>query len=66
MDASKIEKIMVCPKCQGKVEVHNMFIVCEKCKLAYPVIDDIPDMLIEDAWNLGKARKNKFKHTLKL
>jgi uncharacterized protein YbaR (Trm112 family) len=44
-----------------------MFIVCENCKLAYPVLDeDVPDMLIDDAWPLEKAEKNNFKHELKL
>jgi len=43
-----------------------MFLVCNKCKLAYPILDDVPDMLIEDAWKLEKAEKAKFKHNLKL
>jgi len=60
-------EILACPKCKGDVEEKEMFIVCNKCKLAYPVLDeDVPDMLIEDAWSLEKAEKNKFKHTLKL
>lgn len=60
-------QILACPKCKGDVKEKEMFIVCNKCKLAYPVLDgNIPDMLIEDAWQLSKARSNKFKHTLKL
>jgi uncharacterized protein YbaR (Trm112 family) len=60
-------EILACPKCKGDVEEKNMFIVCKKCKLAYSVLDeDVPDMLIEDAWPLEKAEKNKFKHDLKL
>ncbi|MDI6826287.1 MAG: Trm112 family protein [Candidatus Aenigmarchaeota archaeon] len=59
--------ILACPKCKGDVEEKGMFILCKKCELAYPVLDeDVPDMLIEDAWPLEKARKNKFKHELKL
>jgi len=59
--------ILACPKCKGDVKEKGMFIVCEKCKLAYPVLDgDVPDMLIEDAWPIKKAGKNKFKHKLKL
>lgn len=59
--------ILACPKCKGDVQEKDMFIVCKKCKLAYPVLDgDVPDMLIEDAWSLEKAEKNKFKHKLKL
>lgn len=59
--------ILACPKCKGDVTEKNMFIVCNSCKLAYPVLDsDVPDMLIEDAWQLEKAKKVKFKHNLKL
>lgn len=59
--------ILACPKCKGNVEEKNMFIVCNSCKLAYPVLDqDVPDMLMEDAWQLEKAKKVKFKHDLKL
>ena len=65
--AKELLEILACPKCKGDVEEKGMFIVCKKCKLAYPVLDgDVPDMLIEDAWPLEKARKAKFKHKLKL
>jgi uncharacterized protein YbaR (Trm112 family) len=60
-------EILACPKCKGDVEEKGMFILCKKCKLAYPVLDeDVPDMLIEDAWPIEKAKKNNFKHDLKL
>jgi len=60
-------EIMACPKCKGDIQEKGMFILCKKCKLAYPVLDEnVPDMLIEDAWKLEKAKKNKFKHKLKL
>lgn len=60
-------EILACPKCKGDVQEKGMFILCKKCKLAYPVLDgDVPDMLIEDAWKLEKAKKVKFKHNLKL
>ncbi|MCK4497030.1 MAG: Trm112 family protein [Candidatus Aenigmarchaeota archaeon] len=63
----KLLEIMACPKCKSSIEKKNMFIVCKKCKLAYPILENrIPDMLIEDAWKLDKAEKAKFKHNLKL
>lgn len=63
----ELMEILACPKCKGDVYEKGMFIVCENCKLAYPVLDeDVPDMLIEDAWPLEKAKKFKFKHSLKL
>ncbi len=68
MSVSKdLLEIMACPKCKEDIEEKGMFIVCKKCKLAYPVLDgNVPDMLIEEAWPLEKAEKNKFKHELKL
>ena len=59
-------KILACPKCKGDIEKNGMFVICKKCKLAYPIIEDVPDMLIDDAWNFDKAKKAKFKHNLKL
>jgi uncharacterized protein YbaR (Trm112 family) len=59
-------EILACPKCKGEIKEIGMFIVCENCKLAYPVLEEVPDMLIEDAWSLERAKKVKFKHTLKL
>lgn len=59
--------IMACPKCKGDIEEKGMFILCKNCKLAYPVLDnDIPDMLIEEAWPLEKAEKARFKHEIKI
>ncbi len=60
-------EILACPKCKGDLVEKGMFLVCEKCKLAYPVLDgDVPDMLLEDAWSLEKAKKSRFRHNLKL
>ncbi|MBD3155088.1 MAG: Trm112 family protein [Candidatus Aenigmarchaeota archaeon] len=63
----ELMEILACPKCKGDVKEKGMFILCEQCDLAYPVIDeDIPDMLIDDAWNLEKAKKTGFEHDLEL
>jgi len=58
--------IMACPKCKGDIKLKGKFLICSKCKLAYPILDDVPDMLIEDAWPLEKAERSGFKHKLKL
>ncbi|RLE10376.1 Trm112 family protein [Candidatus Aerophobetes bacterium] len=60
-------KIMACPKCKGNIKHKKMFLICSKCRLAYPILEGrIPDMLIEDAWSLQKARRSGFEHNLKL
>jgi len=47
----KLLKILACPKCKGdlKYDEKNDRLICEKCKLAYPIKDGIPVMLIEEA-----------------
>ncbi|ADU97289.1 Trm112 family protein [Thermovibrio ammonificans] len=44
-------KLLACPKCKGDLEYREkeQKLVCHKCKLAYPVIDDIPVMLPDEA-----------------
>jgi uncharacterized protein YbaR (Trm112 family) len=43
--------ILVCPKCKGELEYREQepSLVCGTCKLRYPVRDDIPIMLIDEA-----------------
>ncbi len=44
-------EILVCPKCKGKVDYNadKTGLVCLACKLEYPIRDDIPVMLIDEA-----------------
>jgi len=45
-------KILVCPNCKGQIEYRakDQLIVClGQCHYEYPVVDDIPHMLIEEA-----------------
>ena len=41
--------ILACPSCKGDVELKTEKIVCKKCGLKYPIRDDIPIMLIDEA-----------------
>lgn len=46
--------ILACPKCKGDLiyrEAENS-LICNKCRLMYPVKDDIPVMLIDEAVEL--------------
>ncbi len=47
----KLLDIMVCPLCKGKLEYNDAEkeLVCKFDKLAYPIRDDIPVMLEEEA-----------------
>lgn len=46
-------EILACPSCRGEVELRTdgdrEVIVCLKCGLRYPVRDDIPVMLVDEA-----------------
>jgi len=42
-------KILACPVCKTGVELHNETIVCRQCKRRYPIKNDIPIMLVEEA-----------------
>lgn len=52
-------EILVCPKCRGDLEYRTdpEELVCNRCALAYPVKDDIPIMLIEEARKIEKNKK---------
>ncbi len=43
--------ILACPKCKGGLRLTDAKdgLQCSACKLVYPVRDDIPIMLIEEA-----------------
>ena len=43
--------ILACPKCKGRIFLNESHdgIICEGCRLLYPIEDDIPVMLIDEA-----------------
>ena len=47
----KLLDILVCPKCKGTLEYREAesSLLCAHCRLRYPVRDDIPIMLIDEA-----------------
>ncbi len=53
MDAKLLE-ILVCPLCKGPLVYKKSAaeLICKPCRLAYPVRDDIPVMLEDEARKL--------------
>ncbi|GAC1481255.1 MAG: Trm112 family protein [Gemmatimonadaceae bacterium] len=49
--APQLRALLVCPKCKGDLTYHEQeaALDCPVCKLRYPIRDDIPIMLIDDA-----------------
>lgn len=60
--------ILACPKCRGEItlvqEANAEGLYCAACSLVYPVEEDIPVLLIEEAvekndWDNGKKSRSK-------
>ncbi len=54
MDLRLLE-ILVCPLCKGPLDYRKPAaeLVCKACRLAFPIKDDIPVMLEDEARTLG-------------
>lgn len=46
--------ILACPKCKQDIKLSEdeKWLICFHCKLKYPIIDEIPVMLIDEAKSL--------------
>ena len=44
-------EVLACPKCKQKVELSEdgASLICQACRVRYPVVDGIPVMLIDEA-----------------
>jgi len=49
--AQELIEVLACPKCKGAVELRGdgTAFSCASCRLVYPVVDDIPNFIIEEA-----------------
>ena len=49
--SEELLSFLVCPRCRGKLEPRESesVLACNACRLAYPVRDGIPIMLIDEA-----------------
>ncbi|MFN3921766.1 MAG: Trm112 family protein [Caldimicrobium sp.] len=69
MDKERVEiylQVLACPKCKGDLEYieidYDRFpeikegFLCKKCKLLFPIKEDIPDMLLEEALDWSHER----------
>lgn len=49
----ELRAILACPRCKGDLRDDEAELVCAACKLAFPIRDDIPVMLVDEARQLG-------------
>lgn len=56
--SKELLEILACPKCKGDIVLTEKGdgLVCKACKLIYPIKDDIPVMLIEEAVSYEEER----------
>jgi len=47
-------EILACPKCKGEIRLNDAGdgLICDACRLMYPIKEDIPVMLIDEAVKL--------------
>ena len=50
----KLLALLACPSCKGPLiyQANAKELICRPCRLAYPIIDDIPVMLEKDTREL--------------
>lgn len=49
--SKELLEILACPKCKGEIFLNDAQdgLICKACRLIYPVRDEIPVMLIDEA-----------------
>jgi uncharacterized protein YbaR (Trm112 family) len=49
--SQRLLDVLVCPRCKGELEYREAesVLICAACSLRYPVRDDIPIMLADEA-----------------
>lgn len=49
--SKQLLNILVCPTCHSKLDyqVDQSRLVCMSCKLAFPVTEDVPVLLVDEA-----------------
>lgn len=60
----RLMEILACPKCKGELEYYeppNEGFACARCRLFYPVVDDIPNFIIEEALPLESLQEEEAK-----
>ncbi len=60
----KLLDILVCPVCKGSLNYlqEEQELICRACRLAYPIRDDIPVMLEDEARQLTQDEVESLKN----
>ena len=55
----KLLAILVCPLCKGKLTLKKQELICKFDRLAFPIRDNIPVMLVHEARELSLEEKDQ-------
>lgn len=49
--SKELLEILACPKCKQDIILSDdeKWLICKHCKLKYPIVEDIPVMLVNEA-----------------
>ena len=55
--SEELLEVLACPKCKGDIRLNEKKdgLICDRCRLVYPIRDDIPVMLIDEAKPMGES-----------
>lgn len=56
---TKLLEILACPACKGKLDYdkEQQELICRFDKLAYPIFEEIPVLLIDEARRLSESQQ---------
>ncbi len=56
---NELLEIICCPVCKSnlKLDESGDFLICDKCKVKYPIEDDIPILLADKAVSLNENKR---------
>jgi uncharacterized protein YbaR (Trm112 family) len=50
-------EVLACPECKGRLSAENPeFLCCARCEVSYPVLNDVPLLLRENAVKQGEVK----------
>lgn len=64
----RLTAALVCPVCKGAIvwDAEKSLLVCPRCKLAFEVKNNIPNMIPEEARKLTVEQANEYKKRLSI
>ena len=64
----RLTATLVCPLCKGAIvwDADNSVLVCPRCKLAFEVKDNIPNMIAEEAKTLSDEQAREYAKRLSM